>query len=263
MSSHIFVQDPSNLSSRFSNEDRLGYSHDEPEIDPDLILQIEGELAAPDVECIPTGGIGANQALFDSMERYLRRIPDREADLITLYYRDGMRQEQIGKLFSITQAAVSYRLHRGIKRIQFLRTIPELARQEFDQELAPRFSDQDGEILWLMYETTCQSKIAKILKLTQGRVRHRFFRALTKIRDMIAEEVAEKKSVATALKKHGAEASKVEAAELEVSNAITGSTLSKYFTVYSSIADKNFNILNEVSIPQFKNRGDSVLLTVK
>lgn len=263
MSSHIFVQDPSNLSSRFANEDRLGFNHDEPEIDPELLAQVQAELSPSEEEHIPTGGVGANQVLFDSMERYLRRIPDREADLITLYYRDGMRQEQIGKLFSITQAAVSYRLHRGIKRIQFLRTIPELSRSEFNEEVAPKFDEQDCEILWLMYETTCQSKIAKILKLTQGRVRHRFFRALNKIRDMIAEEVAEKKAVEAALRKHGADAEKVEAAADEVRQAIVNSKLSKYYTVYYAISDKNFNILNEVSIPQFKNRGDSVLLTVK
>lgn len=261
MSSHIFVQDPTNISARFSNEDKLGYNYDE--LDPELLAQVQEELSPADEEYISTDGRGANQILFESMEKYLRRIPDREADLITLYFRDGMRQEQIGKLFSITQAAVSYRLHRGIKRIQFLRTIPELNRADFDAELAPHFTDQDPEILWLMYETTCQSKIAKILNLTQGRVRHRFFRALKEIQTMIAAEVTEKKTEVQALKKHGADESTIREAEEEVKKAIVNSKFSKYYTVYYAISDKNFNVLHEVSIPQFSNRGDSVLLTVK
>jgi DNA-directed RNA polymerase specialized sigma24 family protein len=255
MSTHILIQDPSNLSSRFSNKDRLGY---DPETD-ELDSLIEQNLA-PDVEEeLTTEGQSLD---FDSISKYLDRIPPREADLIRLYHKDKMKQEQIAKLFGITQAAVSYRLHRGIKRIQFLRTIPDLERDQFELELGPKFVEQDREILWRMYETTCQSEIAKQMNLTQGRVRHRFFRALQKIKDLIAEEAREKAVQVQMLKKQGRNDDEVEAAEKELDDAINNSRYGKYWTVYFAISDKHFNILHEVSLPQFRDRGDAQILTI-
>jgi len=255
MSTHILIQDPSNLSSRFSNKDRLGYDPDTEDLDS----LIEHNLAPDAEEELTTEG----QALdFDAISRYLDRIPPREADLIRLYHKDKMKQEQIAKLFNITQAAVSYRLHRGIKRIQFLRTIPELERDQFELELGPKFVEQDREILWRMYETTCQSEIAKQMNLTQGRVRHRFFRALQKVKDLIAEEAREKQVQVQMLKKQGRDEDEVEAAEKELDDAINNSKYGKYWTVYFAISDKHFNILHEVSLPQFRDRGDAQILTI-
>jgi len=39
----------------------------------------------------------------------------------------------------------------------------------------------DAEIMILMYETTCQSEVAKRLGVSQGLVRHRFIRSLRKM----------------------------------------------------------------------------------
>jgi DNA-directed RNA polymerase specialized sigma24 family protein len=255
MSTHILIQDPSSLSSRFSNQDRLGYDHDSD----DLESLIEHNLAPEVEEDLATEGHSLN---FDAISRYLDRIPPREADLIRLYHKDKMKQEQIAKLFGITQAAVSYRLHRGIKRIQFLRTIPELDRDQFELELGSKFCDQDREILWRMYETTCQSEIAKQMNLTQGRVRHRFFRALQKIKDLIAEEAREKQVQVQMLRKHGRSAEEIATAERAVDDAINNSRFGKYWTVYFAISDKHFNILHEVSLPQFRDRGDAQILTI-
>lgn len=256
-SSHLVIQDPSNLSARFSNKDRLGY---DPDSERDLEDLIEHNLAPePEEELSKDSGI----LNFAAISRYLDRIPPREADLIEKYYRDRMKQEQIAKLFGITQAAVSYRLHRGIRRIQFLRTIPELDRDQFELELGPKFSDQDREILWRMYETTCQSEIAKQMNLTQGRVRHRFFRALQKIKDLIADEVREKQAVLQTLKKQGRSEDGVLAAVKELDEAINNSRYGKYWTVYFAISDKHFNILHEVSLPQFRDRGDAQILPIE
>ena len=257
MSSHILIQDPNNLSTRFSNKNRLGYSYDEEESLDDIIEQ---NLAPDAEEDLASAGQTLN---FGNIARYLDRIPPREADLISLYHRDKMKQEQIAKLFNITQAAVSYRLHRGIKRIQFLRTIPEIERDQFEIELGSKFCDQDREILWRMYETTCQSEIAKQMNLTQGRVRHRFFRALHKIKDLIAEEVREKKVQIQMLKKQGRDDSETEAAMAELDEAINNSRYGKYWTVFFAISDKHFNILHEVSLPQFRDRGDAQILTIE
>lgn len=255
MSTHVLIQDPNNLSARFSNKDRLGYEHDPEDIDG----LIEHHLAPEAEEDIATDGHSLD---FDSIARYLERIPPRESDLIRLYHKDKMKQEQIAKLFGITQAAVSYRLHRGIRRIQFLRTIPELERDQFEIELGPKFCEQDREILWRMHETTCQSEIAKQMNLTQGRVRHRFFRALQKIKDLIADEAREKQVHVQMLRKQGRGINDIIAAEKDLDDAINNSKYGKYWTVYFAISDKHFNILHEVSLPQFRDRGDAQILTI-
>jgi DNA-directed RNA polymerase specialized sigma24 family protein len=286
MSTHVLIQDPNSLSSRFSNQDRLGYDGSDDDLN-ELITQ----NLAPEAE----EEIGDGSPLdFGLIQSFLSRIPPREADLITLYHRDKMKQEQIAKLFSITQAAVSYRLHRGIRRIQFLRTIPELDRDQFELELGPKFSEQDREILWRMYETTCQSEIAKQMNLTQGRVRHRFFRALTRIKDLIADEAREKQAELQMkakkqadqllkLKKSNGDTVTVahdgnghsnghsngvvhfnaETIQREIEESINKSKYAKYWTVFFAISDKHFNILHEVSLPQFRDRGDAQILTME
>lgn len=255
MSSHVLIQDPSSLSSRFSNADRLGY---DPDTD-DIENLIEHHHAPEVEEEIPTG-----PALdFGSISRYLDRIPPRESDLIRLYHKDKLKQEQIAKLFGITQAAVSYRLHRGIKRIQFLRTIPELDRDQFESELGPKFTDQDREILWRMNETTCQSAIAKAMSLTQGRVRHRFFRSLQRIKDLMAEEAREKQFQLQLMQKNGKSEDEIAMAVRDLNDTIANSKYGKYWTVFFAISDKHFNILHEVSLPQFRDRGDAQILPIE
>jgi DNA-directed RNA polymerase specialized sigma24 family protein len=257
MSSHILIQDPSNLSSRYSTKDRLGYDAD---TEQDLDELIEAQLAPEPEEELKAESRSLD---FAAVAPYLDRIPPREADLIRLYHHDKMKQEQIAKLFRITQAAVSYRLHRGIKRIQFLRTIPELDEELFELELGPKFCDQDREILWRMYETTCQSEIAKQMNLTQGRVRHRFFRALQRIKDLIAEEAREKQVQVQMMRKQGRSQDEVEAAEHELEDAVKNSKYGKYWTVFFAISDKHFNILHEVSLPQFRDRGDAAIVPIE
>ncbi|KKM24336.1 hypothetical protein LCGC14_1606100 [marine sediment metagenome] len=259
--SHIVLADPFDISARFSNKDRLG--HDGSEIDFEAMIDLSLG-PAPEEPLIEEDGPRLRLD-FSAIEHYLDRIPPREADLITLYYRDHMKQEQIAKLFSITQAAVSYRLHRGIKRIQFLRTIdPALERDQFERELAPKFSDQDREILWRMYETTCQSEIAKQMGLTQGRVRHRFFRALDRIKSLIIDGGREVEVEAQMQQREASNGSQMSDEEIEgvVNDAIVNSRYAKYWTVFFAISDKHFNILHEVSLPQFQDRGDAQILTI-
>jgi DNA-directed RNA polymerase specialized sigma24 family protein len=273
MSSHVLIQDPSAMAGRFSNSFGIGVSSFADSIDDIIDAQLK-PADETDLSSNVESGSGLDYA---SIEKYLERIPPRESDLIKLYFQDKMKQEQIAKLFRITQAAVSYRLHRGIKRIQFLRTIPELEKSSFEIDLGPKFSEQDMEILWRMYETTCQSEIAKQMGLTQGRVRHRFFRSLNHIKELIREEVKEKHTRLQMLLKHGAKFDMSEEAvanlesarkELEKADdalrvAVKTSKYGKYWTVFYAISDKHFNILHEVSLPQFKDRGEAVIIGIE
>lgn len=254
--SHILISDPQGLSSRFDSRYRLG-ADGESEIGIDEL--IDQKLAPAQEENLIVDGAMPS---FSAVEHHLDRIPEREADLIAMYYQSRMKQEQIAKVFGITQAAVSYRLHRGIRRIQFLRTIPELDKEDFELELGPKFLDQDREILWLMYETTCQSEIAKRLSLTQGRVRHRFFRSLSRIKELITEEAREVEAKVRSDQRKGLRNGGDAAVLFAIEESMQNSRYAKYWTVFYAISDKHFNILHEVSLPQFQDRGIAQILPV-
>lgn len=151
----------------------------------------------------------------------LDRIPEREADLIYLYYVCKKRQADIAEIFDVTQAAISYRLDRGIQRLKFLLAIPAVTEGELRQDLRELFEQIDVDILVGMWQTTCQSEVANTLQLTQGRVRHRFFKAVGKLK--VAAEYDER--------------------------------FRPYERIFTAISSKKFNILRAVSLPQWSNRG--------
>ena len=151
----------------------------------------------------------------------LERIPEKEADLIYLYYVCKKRQADIAELFQCTQAAISYRLDRGIQRIKFLLSIPDVTEAELRHDLSELFEPIDVDILAGMWRTTCQSEVANMLSLTQGRVRHRFFKAVERLK---------------------------RAAE-------HNSRYEPYQKIFTSISSKRFNILRCVQLPQWKDKG--------
>ena len=194
------------------------------------------------------------QALLEKQEYKLQlrplleRIPEREADIIELYFLMDTRQADIATIFGMPQAAVSYRLARGIKRIKFLLDIPDVSREQMMSDLSEVFvvnlkSGKSGrlgdggekqidgvhidvQILLHMWETTCQSVVAQQLNLTQGRVRHRFFKAVARLKEVAAQN-----------------------AKYE-----------PYSQIFSRISAKGFNILREVSLPQWRGRGGDELV---
>lgn len=190
------------------------------------------------------------QALLEKQEYkvqlrpLLERIPEREADIIELYFLMDKRQADIATIFGMTQAAVSYRLARGIKRIKFLLDIPDVSREQMQQDLSEIFTARPGgkdcqewgarvidgvhidvQILLHMWETTCQSVVAHQLNLTQGRVRHRFFKAVARLKEVAAQNPK----------------------------------YEPYSQIFGKISAKGFNILREVSLPQWRGRGGDEL----
>lgn len=202
---YVIPIDPAELSNRFAA----------PDSEPDL----DGDGEGDQDEEVASFLVGAD---YESrIAPLLNRIPQREADLIYLYYIQKKRQADIAEIFGVTQAAISYRLDRGLQRIKFLLSIPQATEDELREDLAEVFEAIDVNILVGMWQTTCQSEVANRLGLTQGRVRHRFF-----------------KSVET-LKKRAEEDARFE----------------PYHRIFSAISSKKFNILREVKLPQWANRG--------
>jgi predicted XRE-type DNA-binding protein len=177
-------------------------------------------------ECESFDDLDSSVMSMDDMEDQLAllldKIPEREADLIQLYYIQKKRQSDIAEIFGVTQAAISYRLSRGIQRIKFLLSIPCVTEEDLrkDLPLVP-LKRIDVDILVGIWKTTCQSDVATKLRITQGRVRHRFFIAVEQLRNKAEKD-----------------------AKFEPYNCI-----------FTSIANKRFNILKEVKLPQWSGRG--------
>lgn len=201
---YVIPVDPAEISNRFSVFDSL---IELIENDGELPEELEATDADADYEA--------------QIEPLLDRIPAREADLIKLYYIDKKRQADIAEIFGVTQAAISYRLDRGLQRIKFLLSIPQVTEQQLRKDLQVIFRDIDVDILAGMWQTTCQSEVASQLGLTQGRVRHRFFKAVKVLEARASIEPA----------------------------------YEPYCRIFSAIASKRFNILREVKLPQWADRG--------
>jgi DNA-directed RNA polymerase specialized sigma24 family protein len=205
---YVIPIDPAQLSNRFAAPDS------EPELDEDPDRDDRDDRE----DEVASFLVGAD---YESrIAPLLNRIPQREADLIWLYYIQKKRQADIATIFQVTQAAISYRLDRGLQRIKFLLSIPQATEDELRDDLSEIFETIDVNILIGMWQTTCQSEVANRLGLTQGRVRHRFFRAVGTLEKAAA----------------------------------TNPKFEPYHRIFATICE-GFNILREVRLPQWSNRG--------
>lgn len=162
------VVDPSELESRFSIEDGMGF------------LDVANEeLSDESVEQL------------ERVRGILDQLPPCEADFIDLYFFRRRKQTDIAAIFGVSQPTVCYRLQRATARARYLLSLPEIEDGEIEQAMDRLLDDPlDVQVMTLMFETTCQSEVAKRLGISQGKVRHRFIRALTLMADLrqISEE---------------------------------------------------------------------------
>lgn len=132
---------------------------------------------------------------FEEIRPFLDRLPSREVDLIELYYRFRKNQKDIARMFGVTQGAISSRLARARKRLEFLRDIPKITDTEIEVKLGNYFEPIEVEIIKCMMETTCQSRTAEIInerfelvdekeKMTQVKVRHRFEKCIAQLNEL-------------------------------------------------------------------------------
>ena len=235
---YVIPVDPIELASRVASHDLLYDDEDHEPLEEGL------DISDEDMQ-----GLFAGNDYESRIAPLLDRIPEREADLIYLYFIQRKRQADIAEIFGVTQAAISYRLDRGIQRIKFLLSIPQVTEEDLRRDLpvvfpatsaCPKCKGSKGtprshcrlcsnrgvilidvDILVGMWETTCQSEVANHLGLTQGRVRHRFFKAVETLVDAAGKD----------------------------------ERFEPYSQIFSSIASKKFNILREVKLPQWADRG--------
>lgn len=154
------VIDPVELESRFCVEDGLGF------------MDVTGNDVVSD----------ESLAQLEKVRYILDSLPSREADFVEMYFFRHMKQTDIAEIFQVSQPTVCYRLQRAADRIRFLLDLPEFTAQEVHEGMIRFLSDPlDIQIMELMWETTCQSEVAKRLGVSQGLVRHRFIRSIDRM----------------------------------------------------------------------------------
>jgi hypothetical protein len=127
---------------------------------------------------------------LEDFRPFIDKLPERERDLLDMYYKKNKKQKEIAFFFGVTQGAISHRLSRAIKRLEFLRDMPKL-NINIKSLLAKNFLPFEIDLIICMIETTCQSETADLLnvkykltgknKMTQVKVRHKFDRYLERI----------------------------------------------------------------------------------
>lgn len=151
--------DPADIASRYSNEDGMAF--------------LDSIFTDPDDKSIK---------MIQKIRNILNTLPPIEADILELYYFRHFKQIDIAEIFRVSQPTVCYRLQRASTRIKFLLEMPTLDVEKMREDLTRFFPDpKDAEILCRMYDTTCQSAVAKQMGVTQGFVRHRFVRSIRRM----------------------------------------------------------------------------------
>ena len=154
--------DPMELESRVSTEDSMAF-----------LEMIVSEEPSPQ-----------SKRNLEKVMEIMESLPPREADFIDLYFFRHLKQTAISQIYGVSQPTVCYRLKRAAKRIRFWLQMPDVTEEDVRTAVAQVLEDPvDVEIMVLMYETTCQSEVAKRLNTSQGKVRHRFMRTVKSLQD--------------------------------------------------------------------------------
>ena len=96
---------------------------------------------------------------WERIEPLLSQMAPELADVLTLQIHDRITQEAIGRLFGISQAAISYRFKRAQRALRFIvvrRTIcGEMSFQKIERDLSSVLTDVQCKFYWELWETTC------------------------------------------------------------------------------------------------------------
>lgn len=124
----------------------------------------------------------------DRLAVMLTRLHPMDADFLDLYFLRGKFESEIGVIFGLTQAAVSYRLHKAIARLRWLAGVPQITEEELRRDLPTLgFSEQEVEILYWMWKTTCLSEAARQTGATDETTKWRLAR-LCRLLEKSAQE---------------------------------------------------------------------------
>lgn len=121
------------------------------------------------------------------LRKFFDKLPPREKDMLIMRYMEGKSQPQIAEFFEITQAAVSYRIGRALKRIEVYNKMIDIDEDMMHKDFAVLFDELTVNILITMFETSTQSETARRLGKSQFCIRSRFFDSMKILKNGIEE----------------------------------------------------------------------------
>jgi predicted DNA-binding protein (UPF0251 family) len=151
----------------------------EPHVMGSRVSDTEGLSSLPTILLEPSADMLSK---LERVREIMLSLPPREADFVDLYFFKQVKQTKIAAIFGVSQPTVCYRLQRATERIKFILSLPYFKSEQIEQDMKGVLSNPlDIQIMVLMYQTTCQSSVARALGVSQGLVRHRFIRSTKKL----------------------------------------------------------------------------------
>ncbi|NDB58249.1 sigma-70 family RNA polymerase sigma factor [bacterium] len=136
-----------------------------------------------------------SQSLFNLVLEEMEKISPLEADIIELHLK-GISQSLLGKIFGFTQPNIHYRLNRATERLKMMVQIEDFDEEELTERLGTVFrNEKDLKVMVYIYLWSSQSKVAKLIGESQGKVRYRFMKGLK-----VLEEIGELSDIYKSLK---------------------------------------------------------------
>ena len=136
-----------------------------------------------------------SQNLFNLVLEEMEKISPLEADIIELHLK-GISQSLLGKIFGFTQPNIHYRLNRATERLKMMVQIEDFDEEELTERLGTVFrNEKDLKVMVYIYLWSSQSKVAKLIGESQGKVRYRFMKGLR-----VLEEIEELSDIYKSLK---------------------------------------------------------------
>jgi len=125
-----------------------------------------------------------SQSLFNLVLEEMEKISPLEADIIELHLK-GISQSLLGKIFGFTQPNIHYRLNRATERLKMMVQIEDFDEEELTERLGTVFrNEKDLKVMVYIYLWSSQSKVAKLIGESQGKVRYRFMKGLRVLEDI-------------------------------------------------------------------------------
>jgi predicted DNA-binding protein YlxM (UPF0122 family) len=118
----------------------------------------------------------------ERMKELISLLPDREEDIMMMYYFRDKNQEDIGKIFEVTQPAIHYRIKRARKRLDFLWNMVDWSPQKVYDMVTNISSHEMATIGQVMYTTSCQKDAGEPLGLSKEPARYRWMRLVDIVR---------------------------------------------------------------------------------
>lgn len=142
--------------------------------DPDTLGSFAGPRTAQELW---GGSLDWDTIDVGRFERELDALPPLEADLIMAWV-GGSRQEDLSAIFGICQAGISYRIRRGIDRLRWAASLPEITEGDLRHDLRGHVSDEQLEALVHFARTKNMYETARLMGAKQPRCRDQILDAI-------------------------------------------------------------------------------------